>query len=389
MHFREYWQATGINLLFTFAIFLYYPILAPYVKNLGLDEFQIGLIFSILPLAMIFSAPIMGRLADDVGRVKVIILGLLLEISALVLYLIGTYWWVIAVARLLDAVAIAGVSLVALAKVEDALSDRERGTYAGWSFSLTHVGAVVAPVVGGILADKLFLKSPFILSAFMLLVLTFILVFRTGKGKKFDRKDLNLFDELKTFLSVRSLKGMAILGMVMHASTPAIQVFLPLYLIEKLGLSYTSVGVAFFFLGIPHVLQFYFGHLNNKYGRVHMTLLGCFITAISLFLLSITNSFKAVLVMLFFLGLGSAIWNVSAWTLMSDIGEKIKKEGEIIGSYMSIAKTGAFISFLLSGLIVQLYGTETLFVLNALVITVGILLSSVFFDIEHDLPKPL
>ncbi len=54
MHYREYIKATGINLLFTFAIFIYYPVLSPYIKSVGLDNFQLALIFSILPLVTIF-----------------------------------------------------------------------------------------------------------------------------------------------------------------------------------------------------------------------------------------------------------------------------------------------------------------------------------------------
>ena len=233
MHYREYVRATGINLLFTFCIYLYYPILASYIKGLGLDDFQVGLIFSILPLATIFSSPIIGRLADDLGRLKVIILGLIIEIVAMVLYIFGGHWSILAAARLLDAIAISGVTLVALAKIEDSLSNKERGKYAGCSFSLTYVGAIVAPVVGGLMADKFFIKSPFILAAFMLIVLAFMLAFKSKKlKKKVDTRAFNVFDGLKTFLSLKPLKGMAILGIVMHATNPARLVFLPLYYLQ-------------------------------------------------------------------------------------------------------------------------------------------------------------
>ncbi|MBC8500681.1 MAG: MFS transporter [Nanoarchaeota archaeon] len=388
MHYREYFRATGINMLFTFCIFLYYPILSPFVKGLGLDDFQTALVFSILPLAIIFSSPIMGRLADDIGRTRVIILGIMIEISAMALYILGSNWLLIAIARFLDAVAVAGVTLVALAKIEDALSDKERGKYAGWSFSLTHIGAVVAPVVGGILADKLFIRAPFILAAVLLLALAFFLAFRTRKlSKKVDKRAFNLVDELKTFLSIKPLKGMAVLGIVMHATNPAMLVFLPLYIVERLGLSYTYVGIALFFLGITHVFQFYFGSLNDKFGRATMTLFGCFLFALFLFLLSTTHAYWLILLLLLFQGTGGAIWNVSAWTLMSDIGEKINKEGEIVGSYMSIAKMGSFISFLFSGLIVQVFSIEVLFMFNAFLIAIGMLIASFYFDKHHILPK--
>ncbi|MBL7057494.1 MFS transporter, partial [Candidatus Woesearchaeota archaeon] len=265
MHHREYVRATGINLLFTFCIYLYYPILAPYIKSMGLDDFQTALVFSILPLVMIFSSPIMGRLADNVGRIRVIILGLILEIIAMILYIVSVNISLIIIARVLDAVAIAGVILVAIAKIEDSLSEKERGKYAGWSLSLAQIGAIIGPIVGGLMADKLFVRAPFMLTAVILLVMAFMLASKTSKlKKKVERKNFNWLAEIKHFLSIKELRGMAILGVVMHASIPATQVFLPLFIIERLGLSYTYVGIAIFFFGVMHLFQFYFGSLSNK-----------------------------------------------------------------------------------------------------------------------------
>ncbi|MAG38925.1 hypothetical protein CMO90_02445 [Candidatus Woesearchaeota archaeon] len=389
MHHREFVRATGINIFFTFCIFLYHPIIAPYVKSLGLDDFQVGLIFSILPLTIMFFSPIMGRLSDDIGRTRVIMLGLIVEIVAMALYLLDTHWLVILIARFLDALAISSVMFVGIAKVEDSLSNKERGKYAGWSFSLTHIGAIVAPVIGGIIADKIFVRSPFILSAFLLLLLSFIIVSKEKISfrKRVSRKDFNLFDEINFFFSIRQLKGMAILGIVMHASVPAMNVFLPLYIIEKLGLSYTYIGVALFFFGLSHLFQFYFGMLSDRFGRATLTMFGCAIYAFFLFLLSAVNSYSLILLFLFFQGLGRAIWNISAWSFMSDIGERIHKEGEVVGSFMSISKAGGFVSFLFSGLIVQVYGVEKLFILNAFLIALGIIVASLYLD--RNLPEKL
>lgn len=388
MHHREYVRATGINLLFTFCIYLYYPILAPYIKSMGLDDFQTALVFSILPLVMIFSSPIMGRLADNVGRIRVIILGLILEIIAMILYIVSVNISLIIIARVLDAVAIAGVILVAIAKIEDSLSEKERGKYAGWSLSLAQIGAIIGPIVGGLMADKLFVRAPFMLTAVILLVMAFMLASKTSKlKKKVERKNFNWLAEIKHFLSIKELRGMAILGVVMHASIPATQVFLPLFIIERLGLSYTYVGIAIFFFGVMHLFQFYFGSLSNKYGRATMTMFGCFLFAFFMFLMSTAHSYWLLLVILLCASAGTAIWNVSAWTLMSGIGEKLNREGEIVGSYMSIAKTGGFISFIFSGLIVQVFSIEVLFMFNAFLIAIGLLFAARFFDRKNILSE--
>ncbi|MFH1770539.1 MAG: MFS transporter [archaeon] len=385
MHYREYVRATGISLLFTFCSFLYYPIISPYIKAMGFDNFQVGLLFSVFPLTVILVSAILGRLADSIGRIKIIVFGLIVEIVATVLYLVNAHWLMIIAARMLNAVAYVAVLLVALAKIQGALSDRDRGKYTGWSLSIAQVGAVVAPVLGGVLADQLFITAPFILTAVLLLMLVFLLIFRTKKlSKKIEQENFNIFKALKTFFSSRHLRGVAVLGFVMHASTPATLVFLPLFIIEKFGLSYSYVGVAIFFFGAAHLFQFFFGALADKYGRVTMILFGCFIMGFFLFFLATIQTYWVLLVLVFLMGIGGAIWNISAWTLMSSIGEKMNKTGEIIGSYMSIAQTGAFISFLMSGLIVQVFGFGVLFALNGFLIAIGMSIASYYFGrYEH------
>lgn len=355
---------------------------------MGFDDFQIGLLFSVFPLTVIFVSAVLGRLADSIGRVKVIIFGLIVEVIAIILYLVNSNWLVIIVARILNAVAYVAVLLIVLAKIQDALSDKDRGKYTGWSLSIAQIGAIVAPVVGGIIADELFITAPFILSAILLLILAFVLAFRTPKlSKKIEKENFNIFKALKTFLSSRHLKGMAVLGVVMHASIPATFVFLPLFIIEKLGLSYSYVGIALFFLGVTHIFQFYFGALADKHGRITMILFGCFIFAFFLFFLATVQTYWTLLLFVFLMGIGGAIWNISAWTLMSSIGEKMNKTGEVIGSYMSIAQIGAFISFLLSGLIVQVFGFKVLFVLNALLIAIGMSIASYYFGKYEHVPE--
>lgn len=56
-----------------------------------------------------------------------------------------------------------------------------------------------------------------------------------------------------------------------------------------------------------------------------------------------------------------SIWNVSAWSLMSEIGETQKIESQVLTSYFSLAKVGALISFILSAWIAKEWGLEIVF----------------------------
>ena len=106
-------------------------------------------------------------------------------------------------------------------------------------------------------------------------------------------------------------------------------------------------------------------------GTIFGWLAGTFISGLFAAFMYGANSYIVILILLFLGGLGNSMWNVSAWTLMSDIGEKNKIEGSVIGAYISIAKIGAFLSFLVSGFVVQYFGINTLFLFNGVLIVIG------------------
>ena len=374
MHLNEYKKATEINVLFIFSISILTPILAPYIKSLGFENTQLSLLFAVVPFTLIFASPIIGRISDDIGRKNVIIAGILCEIIAITLYALGTTAITIIIARFIDALAAVAVGMAALAKIEDTVNKKTRGKFAGASLSIEHIGRLTGPVVGGLLADHLFVRAPFI-TAILILSCLIIFIPKTHETKKhIQTKDFQWTNEIKTFLKHKELRGMAILGIVMHATFPALILFLPLLITETMGLSYAYVGYAYFALGITHLLQSTFGSWADK-KAYRIVLFGTFISGIFLMLLSQANIYYILIAILFLKGIGNSMWNVSAWTLMSNIGEEEKLEGEIIGSYIAIAKIGAFISFVISGFIVDIYSANTLFLFNGILILAGTILA--------------
>ncbi len=374
MHLSEYTKATEINVAFIFAVSMLSPVLAPYIKSLGFDNIQLSLIFAVMPLMIIFSSPVIGRISDNIGRKNVIVAGMLAEIVAICLYMFGTGSAAIIIARMIDAVAATAVSIAALAKIEDCVRDKSRGRYAGASLSIEYIGRLAGPVIGGLLADRLFVQAPFLAAILILAGLILFIPKKKIARKDIRKKELDLKGAVKTFLSYRELRGMAILGIVMHATFPAHMIFLPLLITESMGLSYAYVGYAFFALGATHILQFMFGRWSDR-KAYRVVLAGTFISGIFLALLSQAAAYPVLLAILFLKGIGNSMWNISAWTLMSNIGERAKTEGEIIGTYISIAKVGSLLSFIASGFVVEFFGISTLFMLNGALIIIGTIIA--------------
>ena len=384
---NDFEKYTIFTLLFGFSIALIDPVLGPYIKSLGLSNTYTSIVFSVLPLSIIIILPILGQISDKIGRKSIIQIALATEIIAFSLYLFDKYIILIIIARFLSAISASVLPLIALAKIEDIIKDK-RGQKSGVFLSVKYVGTLIAPLVGGVLADFFYMKFPFIvgITIMSLLFLALITVKEKEKEKresKINLSDFNLLSDIKVFLSHKDLRAMALLGICAHAVSPFAVLFLPIYISENLGLSATFIGIALFIQGFTHLFQGYFGQLADRIGSARAIIIGLMINAVMLCLIFLTKSYLALVILLFIRGTGLAIWNVSAWTLMSDIGERIKKEGLIVTSYLSIAKIGALISFLISGIIVDMYSIKYLVFLYGIIIIAASMISILIFNKKY------
>ena len=375
-HLKEYRQATEITSFFMFCIYLIQPVLAPYVKSIGLSDFRVSLMFALFPLTLILVSSNICSLSDFISRKKIIIFGIILQIMSLVLYILGA-WYFIIIARFMDAVAFAAVVFVGMARMQDHLSSKTRGKYSGQALTIMQVGKLIAPLLGGFLADYWFIKAPFIFSMFALIILLWMMALKEplSMNHHFSRSDFNMMEKLRLFFSDRRFRGMAILGMTMHASLPITFVFIPIYIVENFGLSYQYVGYALFAMSFCMLFQFYIGLYVDRFRKSSLILFGATVFGISIAALSLAPNYWVFVCILLVAGIGTAFWNVSAWAFMSGIGSKMHKQGFVIGSYVSVAKIGSLLSFIFGGMIVHYLGVRALMVVVGVLIIIGVVVS--------------
>ncbi len=377
MYLTEYKQATEFYVLFMFAIFLISPILPTFLKGQGLTDIELGILYSLMPLFLIFITPALGKLSDALGRNRIIYGIVIVEIIAFFSYSFISHWAIIALTRLVDGLCVTTIGVLSIARIEDTVSKR-RGSMAGTSLSIEYLGRLIAPLIGGFIADYFFIRAPFLVTLAILCLSLILLHTDTDFKRPIRRKDLHWMTNIKTFLSYKELRGIAILGATMHATQPALVLYLPLYITEFLGLSHSYVGYALFVLGLMHLFQFWFGQFADKRPKTTV-LTGCLFTATLFILLGFSKTYVGLLLFLLIMGTGRSIWNIGAWTLMSKIGELHNIEGQVVGSYVSLAKIGGFMSYLVSGFLLTALGFNALFIASGIVLLLGVLISSFFF----------
>jgi MFS family permease len=171
---------------------------------------------------------------------------------------------------------------------------------------------------------------------------------------------------------------MALLGILMNSKGQIYVIFFPILIVSNLGFSETTLGI---FLAIPvflHIFQFLFGKIADSISAEFGILFGVMINGAALFFIPYVNTFIEFSALLFVMGFGGSIWNVSAWVLMGEIGKQENIEGEIVGTYASLAKIGVFISTLLSASLVGVLGISgTLQFFSVLILLGGMI--SIYF----------
>ncbi|MEW6179560.1 MAG: MFS transporter [Chloroflexota bacterium] len=176
---KEFWQKVLViikkdrpfrwfiisRILFQFATMAaaFYTVYA--VKVLGMGEVAAGIMTSILFIVQVASNMIFGWLADRKGRLPVLMIGALCAvIAAAAAWLAPTYSWFFGI------MVFAGMAgsvfwTIGIAVSLEFGSEQDRPTYIGMANTLIAPSAILAPLLGGWLADWMNYRVTFFVSA--------------------------------------------------------------------------------------------------------------------------------------------------------------------------------------------------------------------------------
>ena len=144
--------------------FAFYVIYA--VQQFGMSDAAAGIMVAILLIGQVVLSPLMGRLGDRWSHRGVMSFGALgAALSAILAWRATSANWFYAI-FILEAVAVVAIWTIPLAlSVSFASSEEERPLYIGMANTLPAPATILAPVVGGLLADAVGYHAMFLLSA--------------------------------------------------------------------------------------------------------------------------------------------------------------------------------------------------------------------------------
>jgi DHA1 family multidrug resistance protein-like MFS transporter len=381
MFIAQFMVAVGFSSIFPFLPF--------YVEELGTNtnlslELLSGLVYSSQAFTMMIAAPIWGMLADRMGR-KLMVERAMFG-GAVLLFLM-------AFARSAEHVvilrAVQGMVTGTVAAANALVAGEAPRKHMGYAMGFLQVGfgagLAIGPLIGGAVADALGYSETFYVTAAMLLIAGFLVLFGIHEnfqpGPKNAAKQSDGKSHWKSILTANGV--LATYGMGFLASLarmvviPIIPLFVELLLTNPDRLN-TFTGLV---MGVASASTtasaVYFGRLGDKFGHRQVLILCSFVAGLlylpQVFVISAWQ--LMVLQVLVGIAVGGIIPTVSALLARYT---KPGEEGLVYGLDNSINAAGRAIAPLLGAWVATVFGVRATFTATMLIFLCSGLLASIY-----------
>jgi MFS family permease len=320
------------------------PVLKPFSLNLGTPTDWTGVVAAASTIPGILISLPAASLSDIYGRKKILLIAGLVFASAPFLYLLVTIWWQLILVRFYHGFATAIFVPVAEAAIAE-LFPTKRGERISLFSSVTYVGRIIAPALGGYILFATVNNFHALYLAVGVAGVTAVIMalpFLVGKGQP------EVLREAGTENTVRRLfRGWGIVGTnygvllvsfvqaCQYYAYGAAEFYLAGYLPEVVHIDNFSTGIIIAsIIGVSIFARPYMGRASDKIGRRIPIVAGCIISGLPLLAIPFVTDFWVLLLLVLVYGFGFATVTSSTSAWVSDLVPK-----ELVGTSMGFLDT--------------------------------------------------
>ena len=224
---------------------LWYYVQPLYIKSLGADPLEIGVVMSLGPVLMVLGFVPVGIIADRYGRKRTMLGGCTVGVLAVVLLALAQDW-----RQSIPGFALYFGSACCLPAFQSYVASASEGKNLNLSFSLMYaafaLGLVIFPTVGGWLAEAAGFSSVLALAAVFCSVSTLTVALVAEQPVRGSPRGVGLGE----VLSNKHLMLLCVLSVFVFSALYLGQPFAPNYLQEVVGIDLAWIG----FMGSAHAL---------------------------------------------------------------------------------------------------------------------------------------
>ncbi len=333
------------------------PILPFYVTQFGGGGSAMGGLMAIYGVMQFLFAPIWGSLSDRTGRKPILMLGVLGNALAQVLYGLSSQLWMLFAARALAGILSSATLPTAMAYIGDSTEQSERGGKMGMIGAAMGLGMVVGPGLGGWMAH-FSLSAPFFLAAglsVVALLMVFLLLPESHPPAQIPRP---VVKQSRWGMLVMALKGplglLFFMSFLISFGLTNFEGIFGLYAKQRYDFTPAQVGSILTFIGlISAIVQGTLtGPSTRRWGEVAIIRLALLCSAVGFILMLLAQDFLQVFITSGVFVLSNAMLNPSVAALVSK--RTTEEQGFTMGLNNSFLSLGRIAGPLWAGFVFDL-----------------------------------
>ena len=299
------------------------PAFPKLAQELNVPPQDIGLLVTVFTFPSILLTPIIGVLADRLGRKKILVPSLMLFGIAGVACAFVRDFNLLLILRFIEGMSAASLNSLNVTLIGDLYSGKERTAAIGYNASVSSVGTATYPTIGGAIAVMGW-NYPFMLPIFAIpigLLVLFSLKNPEPKSKQ------NFIEYLRNaWGSVRNKQFFGIFFstvvtfMLLYG---AFITYLPIVMKNSFDASAFSIGIILSSMSATiTVTSLQFGRLSRKFSSRSLIRASFVIFAIAIAIIPLIHSFWLLLISTMIFGVGLGIGFPSIQTLLAEMAPK-------------------------------------------------------------------
>ncbi|RQG89730.1 MFS transporter [Natrarchaeobius chitinivorans] len=376
-HSRTFHVIIASSLMGVMGVSLISPVLPELRHAFGVADTQVGLVITAFTFPGIFLTPVIGLVADRIGRKRVLVPLLMIFGVSGVAIAFTTDFTVVLVLRVCQGIGATALVMLAVTLIGDIYEGAQLDAVVGINGSMIGIGAAFFPLVGGLLAVVAW-YVPFLFYGVGVLVGVVALVVIQEPTRE-DAMDVRTY--LDRLLAIARLPRILAIFVALFVTVfvfyGGVITALPLLLSDEFGLGPGTIGPILAAIAVTEAT------IASQYGRLaqirtgpELVTLGFVAYGSGFLLLWVTSSIAVIVVALLAFGVGfGVIFPSIDSTLITDSSEDLR--AGVMGMRTSMLRIGqtlgpvGFTGAAEAFFVTTLDGYRTLFFVTGAVVLVG------------------
>jgi MFS family permease len=365
--------------LVTFSNTIVNPLLPIFAKQIGASGSYIGFVVASYSISRIILEIPSGFISLRYGYFIPLSIGLVFIAFGNVLSSFSIYPFHLVIARMLIGLGSSLFFTISLSFLVKLFDESRRGKALGVFKSIQFVASIIGSAVSGYVISIINFRATFLISGIIVFVALFLMVvpstIRNHPNDEYSEYAFSL-SSMKAIFKNTNLLILCFATFVLFIMSSGIEsTIFPIYANEKLGFSFTQIGLFMGFRSLGFVVSVMtMGALSDRIGRRPVLLIGLVSSAILVLMLNFVEAFYSVAGI--FLGLGisvGAFWVVAPIIAAEAVSSSFR--GIAIGTYKTFFDLGSIVGPILMSTLMDVSGFSICFYFASALIFANLVLT--------------